>query len=145
MLTILGKEYDRMVFDFNRAVFTYAISNNEIDFFNQHYKMQTQELIINYTDATDIHHSMLNEQEVIIVGLCIDSYELIDRHNIAFEIANLKEKTIEAVCNFANRLSGKYIIIYSNSSACYIVGDATCSIPANYSGNLIGPKRTSTP
>ena len=125
-----------MVFDFNKAVFTYAISDKEIDCFNQHFIMKTRGLIVNYTDATTIYSAQAEEQEAVVVGLCIDSYEQIERENIASELIRLPKQTIEAVYAFSDRLSGKYIIIYSNPTGCYIFGDATCSIPANYSGNL---------
>ena len=125
-----------MEFDFNKAVFTYAISNDIMNIFRCHYVMKTQQLVINYTEATSIYNSLFKDQEVTIIGLCIDSYELIERENIAFEIVRLPEQTIEAVYEFSNRLSGKYIIVYSNQVGCYVFGDATCSIPLNYSGNL---------
>lgn len=125
-----------MVFDFNKAVFTYAISNKEIDCFCQHYIMKTQGLVVNYTDATTLYSAQAEKQEAVVIGLCIDSYEQIDRENIALELIRLPEQTIEAVYSFSDRLSGKYIIVYSNPTGCYIFGDATCSIPVNYSGNL---------
>ena len=125
-----------MIFDFNRAEFTYAVSDREMQCFSRHLALKTQELVVNHTDATAIYHSQLNGQEAVIIGLCIDTYELIEREDIASAIVGLPEQTIQAVYDFTSRLSGKYIIIYSNRTGCYLLGDATCSIPANYSGKL---------
>ncbi len=125
-----------MDFEFNKAVFTYAVSEKKIDIFKMQLKLETRELFVNYTESTSICHLAMNGCEVVIIGLCVDSYGLIEKGNIASEILQLSVPSIEAIYDFANRLGGKYAIIYSKPNECYIFGDATCSIPLYYSGNL---------
>lgn len=129
-----------MKFDFNKAVFTYAISQEEIETFSQHLALGTQNLTINYTDATAVYHAISEECEIAIIGLCVDAYGMIDREDLASETIRSPEHTIEAVYEFSNRFGGKYVVIYSDSIGCYIFGDATCSIPINYSGSLLQGK-----
>lgn len=125
-----------MKFDLNKAVFTYAISQGKEETFSQHLVLKTQNLTINYTDATAVCHAVSDNYEVAIIGLCVDAYGQIDREDIASEIMNLPEQTIETVYEFSNRFGGKYVIIYSGLGECYIFGDATCSMPVIYSGSL---------
>lgn len=125
-----------MAFDINKAVFTYTISDDKISIFKKQLELKTRRLFVNYTEFTTVYHSVTEEFEAVIIGLCVDSYGLIKRENIVSEIIQLKERSIEAVYDYANRFGGKYVIIFSTPSGCYIFGDATCSIPINYSGNL---------
>ena len=125
-----------MTFDFNKAVFTCAVSDREMACFHRHLTLQTRQLVVNHTDATAVYHSVHNGSEAVIAGLCTDTCGQIEREGIAQAIVSLPEQTPEAVYAFADRLCGKYIIVYSGPDGCYAFGDATCSIPANYAGSL---------
>lgn len=125
-----------MIFDFNQAVFTYAIASKKIESFGKHLVLKMQDLVVNYTDATEVYHTVFDNNEVVIIGLCVDSYGQIAREDIPYSIAGLQGP--ENIYSFAERLNGKYIIIYSGVEECYAFGDATCSIPLNYAGNLYG-------
>ncbi len=125
-----------MTFDFNKAVFTYAISSKEIDGFNGHLSLVTRKLIVNYTDATDVRHYVSADQEAVVIGLCVDAYGTIKREDIASAIIRQTDRKIESIFAFAGRFSGKYVILYSDTNGCYAFGDATCSMPINFAGSL---------
>lgn len=125
-----------MTFDFNNAVFTYAVSNKQIDRFSRHLPLETQNLVINYTDATAVQHFVSSDCEVVIIGLCIDAHGMIKKEDIASAIVGQTNRAIDAIFAFASRFSGKYIILYSDTNGCYAFGDATCSIPINFAGSL---------
>lgn len=125
-----------MVFDFNKAVFTYAVSTERMNFFHCSFALETRDVVINYTDATKIYHASGDGCEIVIIGLCVDSRGTLAREAIAYEIIHLSSHDIDTVYHFSDRLGGKYAIIYSNDEGCYAFGDATCSIPLNYSGSL---------
>ncbi|WP_042455471.1 hypothetical protein [Neobacillus dielmonensis] len=120
-------------FVFDDDVFTYAISNGEMDQFSQHLSLANSSLTVNYTRKTDVVHGILNNQEIVIIGLCVDAYGDIERNDIpAFFLAQ-KFEQVERAYKFFNCFAGKYVILFRDGEQVYLWGDATCTIQINYS------------
>lgn len=123
---------DKLKFEFDQAVFTYAISTKAIDFFSQKILLKSNSLIVNYTSMTDVKQHNNNDTEIVIIGLCIDSYGKLERDEIPSYILN-NTTDIDSVYHLCNRFAGKYIVLYIDSNGViYIFGDATNSLPINY-------------
>lgn len=122
---------DAYVFD--KAQFTYCISNTCIPAFNHRLNLKQYDIMIQYTSATQVLHAQNQEHETAIIGYCVDAHGEIPRIQIPSALCQCT--TLEDAWNFCDRLAGKYVICYLHQSHMYVWGDATCSIPLNYGKN----------
>lgn len=123
-------------FDFDNAVFTYMIADKIVDKFSHQLSLKRKKLIINYTGRTMVFHEVSEENEIAIIGLCVDAYGEIPRKKIPGYILQQNFSSAEEAFTFCDRFAGKYVILYIKKDQCFLWGDATCSIPMNYSGSL---------
>lgn len=97
--------------------------------------------LFSYDENTPLQKSVSNERELILFGFAVDI-----RDGSSKELAEtiLRESmTINDVIRFEAWLGGKYLIVYSDNTGCYIIPDATASIPILYTVN--GNSFVSTP
>lgn len=119
-------------FEFDQALFTYAISDRRMEKFSQHLLFESADLIINYTSKTTVLHDNTENGEIAIIGLCVDSHGKIEREDIPAFLLKQHFTSVEDVYSYCDRFAGKYVILYSNHNGSFLWGDATCSIPINY-------------
>lgn len=117
-------------FMFDKAVFTYSISNQRSSLFSGCMTLGQGDLLIQCTSRTQVLHTCVHGREAAVIGYCVDAHGQLRREAIPDALCACD--TLNAAWTFCNRLAGKYIIYYSDGSKAYLWGDATCSIPLNY-------------
>lgn len=117
-------------FMFDKAVFTYSISNQRSSLFSGCMTLGQGDLLIQCTGRTQVLHTCVHGREAAVIGYCVDAHGQLHREAIPDALCACD--TLNAAWTFCNRLAGKYIIYYSDGSKAYLWGDATCSIPLNY-------------
>lgn len=123
-------------FDFDNAVYTYMVSDKIVKKFSHQLFLESKELVVNYTSRTMVLHEVLEENEIAIIGLCVDAYGEIPREKIPDYFLRQSFSSAEEAFTFCDRFAGKYVILYIKENQCFLWGDATCSIPMNYTGSL---------
>jgi hypothetical protein len=93
--------------------------------------------ILSFNKKTEVFSSEVGNTLITIVGLCIDSHSEYTRDQIPSYLLK-STKCIDTLLSFAERLAGKYILIYQDGDSTCVVGDATCSLPVFYYKNSDG-------
>ena len=119
-------------FDLENSVFTYIVAPFPVDVFPKHQLIFQNILTISCSPKTDIQYFENQEKAIAIIGFCIDSHKEIERHHIPNEAISQDFTCIEDVYRWFDRFAGKYVVIYKDFDDIYVWGDATCSIPINY-------------
>lgn len=120
-------------FDFNDAVFTYAVSTQTIEKFQQHRIVSNGRLVVNYTAGTDVITQKAESREVTIIGYCVDAHGEIARPDIPRAFLSRKFDDMTSAYRYFDRFAGKYAVLYQDGDELAMWGDATCSLPINYS------------
>lgn len=123
-----GLKMSKFIFD--KAVFTYSISNQRSSLFSGCMTLGQGDLLIQCTSRTQVLHTCGQGREAAVIGYCVDAHEQLRREAIPDALCACD--TLDAAWAFCNRLAGKYIIYYADGHKAYLWGDATCSIPLNY-------------
>ena len=111
----------------NDAKDTFVVSNRVIDSFENHRKLKNG-IVINFSRSTDESYHQHEEDEICILGLCVDSKGILQRDQVAEFISGHKGG-IEEAYYLTGRFAGKYLIFLSRNGRTYIWGDAISSIP----------------
>lgn len=122
-------------FDFDNAVFTYAISTKPIERFSQHTTIAKGALTVSHTSKTRVITCEEGNCEITIIGYCIDAQGEIPRMDIPNFFLSKHFEDIVAAYRAFDRFAGKYVVFFHSGSAHAIWGDATCSIEINYGIN----------
>lgn len=106
--------------------------------YNNYVKVLNKKYYLGYSNYTEVQVENKYDQEIIIIGLCIDSHGEIEKKQIAKEMLENSNNSINKLYKYSNRFAGKYVVIYSliekkdNKYHTYIFGDATVSMQINY-------------
>lgn len=117
-------------YSFNESKFQYLLSRKPDYKFNKRVNLY-HDLILNYTDKTDIIRSSDNQKLITIIGICIDSYGELKRNEIADFIC-ISSNTYADLPEIIGRFAGKYVIIYQDTYHTCLFGDASSSLPIYY-------------
>lgn len=113
-----------------KCVFSYFISENKVDIPHLPVKKEFGKYSL-AIDGNTPYMSAANESVACaIYGLAVNVISG-ESDKIADEIVE-KCTTIQDVIAYENHLGGKYILLFRNGERYYLLGDATCSIPAFY-------------
>ncbi len=112
------------------SIFSYYISEKEKsipELQNEHsfdrYKI--------YTDSeTSFSYATEGAFECAVFGLCMNVITGEDENIPRLILQNCKN--INETVDYEKQLGGKYILLFKDDTGCYILGDATCSIPVFY-------------
>lgn len=109
-----------------------AISKEVISVFER--RREIGEYILHTDDRTPIDCAKKNGRELMIFGYAVDVFSG-QSENLAESI--IKEaKTFDEVVEYEKKLGGKYVVFYAEAEKCFVLGDATCSVPVFYSNGL---------
>ena len=125
------------VFDFDKAISTYLITDHISEQFSHHCKIFDGSLIINYTSCTDVFHETTSDTEVVIIGYCIDAHNELDRDDIPQFLASVQPTLPEAIYRAARRFAGRYVILYRHCNTAIMFGDSYGLLQINY-GDIDG-------
>lgn len=125
---------ERMIpaFDFQNAVFTYAISSRPVVDYSKQHVLAGGELILSYTDKTDVYTYTSADCEVAVIGFCADALGEWKQSEIPQRMAEQEQKDIESIYRLARRFAGRYVIYYRNETDAYLIPDAYGLLEANY-------------
>ena len=113
------------------ALFTFVFSPKAVEDLGKVIPVWGETMYLSYTKGTDIFQYQTLGHELLIIGFCVDSHGEIQREDIG-EVLLKDNPNIDALYERANRLSGKYIVIYSDERGRYLFGDATGSLQINF-------------
>ena len=85
---------------------------------------------LSYSPQTYISKASNKDSELIILGDAVDLHS-----GKSLELAHLLLENVSDIQSLINReyyIGGKYVVFYRCHTNYYIIGDATCSIPINY-------------
>ncbi|WP_180074645.1 hypothetical protein [Acinetobacter sp. YH12116] len=123
-------------FEINDSKYQYLLSQQVDKRFNRHLSIGTN-LVLNYTDNTEVLHQHIDDTMVVVVGLCVDAYKKLERAQIPNYILSLidsnDKSSISILAANTSRFAGKYIILLKNKTGLFMIGDATSSLPIYYS------------
>lgn len=121
------------VFNFDDAVFTYAVAPEPVARFSQHTPVMDGALTVSYTSKTTVLSARDDHREIVVIGLCVDAHGEAAREDIPALCLERPGHDILSVYRFCDRFAGKYVILYRNEEGLYLFGDATSSVQMNYS------------
>lgn len=114
----------------NESIFSFYISKSNIEAFEAYSKQCFDDYII-YTDRkTPLDIFSQRERLCAIFGYAIDLRENVST-NLAERIL-VTTTSLQGVIEAEYNLGGKYLLIYKDDTGCYMLGDATCSVPIYY-------------
>ena len=119
-------------FNIDESVFSYIVSSSPANIFSKHKRIFNNTLTISCSKKTDILYAEHQNQAIAIIGFCVDSHREIERNSIPEETLSQNFPSSEAAFLWFNRFAGKYVILFKSYSEIYVWGDATCSVPINY-------------
>lgn len=120
-----------MKYEFDRAVFTFAISKDPLAGFSCH-KSVFQDLTLYHTSHTQVFQKQDGESEITIIGVCIDALGELDENGILELLLQACPNGIEAVYQQSDRLAGKFLVCVQHKNCRYLFGDATGTLPLYY-------------
>lgn len=120
-------------YQLDNAVFTYLLSPVIDDRFSQHKSVLNGKYQLNYSNRTDVFNFINGENEIVIIGLCVDSHGEIQRDNIPSWFLSQNYNSKEDIFHASSCFAGKYIIFYRTGDKVLFFGDASCSLQLNYS------------
>lgn len=114
----------------DESIFSFYISKQKADELESFNKQYFDNYIL-YTDRkTPIDVFNHQERMCAIFGYAIDL-----RENVSINLAErilTTTTSLQEVVKAEYNLGGKYLLIYKDNTGCYILGDATCSVPIYY-------------
>ena len=122
---------------FNRSIFSFLLCDYSI---KNKVEMNDGMLfsIGTYTLFTDnetpLQHSETDNRKIIIFGYAVDV--LTGQSDNLAEVILKSTKSFDDIVEYEKRLGGKYVIFYAEGEKCYVLGDATCSVPIFYTVGL---------
>lgn len=126
-----------------RCIFSFCITQENIEIKELPEKHRFGKLCILTDTRTPYHFSQNSRSECVIYGYAVDVFTG-DSIDLAQKL-NSSCSNIDEIVEYEKRLGGKYVIFYRNEEDCYILGDATCSIPVYYGTGTDGRICTSNP
>ena len=111
------------------ACFSFILSKEEIDS-NPTKHLKIAEYTFSYDENTPIQTSSAEGREIILFGLAVNVRNGISEH--LTDILLKGSRSVENVIQLESWLGGKYLIIYADATGCYLIPDATASIPILY-------------
>ena len=126
--------------DINNSVFSYIVSNEKVNVFNEEKIFCNNRYYINHSQNTSVQIKKYRSKEIALIGFCIDSHCKISMDKIteAILLYSIEESdNIVDIYRFCNRFAGKYVIFWcddtsSSTPVLWVFGDATCSLQINY-------------
>ena len=79
---------------------------------------------------TPVLSAEFKDRKLIIYGYAVDVFN--GQHDNLAETILESAKSFDDVIEYEKRLGGKYVIFYAEGKDCYVLGDATCSVPIFY-------------
>ena len=119
-------------FDFQQAVFTYAISSDPIRQYPNHQPISGGCLTVSFTDKTDVYTYSANGREAAVIGICVDALGELSPPDVPRYLTALEKADILSVCQEIRRFAGRFILYYSNQSGEYLIPDAYGLLEINY-------------
>lgn len=133
--TLQGDSKMKPKFDIQQAVFTYFIGDEitlegfiKVPVFQGMYYLY-------YTPKTQIKFCSDDENEIGIIGFCVDAHGELSEDEIANYLLQSCSYGIEGIYQMTNRLAGRYVICCSCSGQHFIIGDATGTLPVCYTAS----------
>lgn len=122
-------------YSFDQAVFSYLVSTRPCSIFSKHIHIFNDSYVVSYTSGTSVLHEKNNEDEVIIIGFCVDAFGELEKDKIPQKLLSRfkADKDVQSVYYYCDRFAGKYVILFRHMRYVYVWGDATCSVQINYS------------
>lgn len=115
---------------FDECIFSYYIGKEETFFDELTKKYSFSDLIIYADSRTPYESFSKGNRECVVFGYAVN---VLDGNRESLPEKILKNaKDIDAVVKYEESLGGKYLILYSDETGKYILGDATTSIPIYY-------------
>ena len=127
-----------MKYEFDQAVFTFTIGENQLDGFTRH-KPVLQTLTLCHTSHTDVVQKQDAGNEITIIGTCVDALGELDEARILDLLLQTCPDGIEAVYRKSDRLAGKFVVCVQNQDGRYLFGDATGALSIYYAAGEEAP------
>lgn len=130
---------------FNKSIFSFALCDAVDELLSSEFEKSIKigSCVFYCDDRTPLQYAGSDGRELIIFGYAVDVFSA-QSVDLASQILT-ETRNIGDVVEAESRLGGKYLIVYSDKTGCYCLGDATCSVPAFFTVGLHGIKCCSNP